>query len=102
MIKLKLEILNLEKRIHFLKKLNSIKKIVGAKPSNKFKKIKHLKPNVITCQMHLTKGYARFFKKIKNFLNLEKNQLKLFSEPKIDGISATLIYENGILVKRLI
>ena len=41
-----------------------------------------------------------FIKKINNFLNIQKN-LELFSEPKIDGISATLIYENGVLTKGL-
>ena len=30
-----------------------------------------------------------------------KDILNLFSEPKIDGISATLIYEDGILKKGL-
>ena len=42
-----------------------------------------------------------FLKKINNFLNLKKENLELFSEPKIDGISATLIYERGSLVKGL-
>ena len=42
-----------------------------------------------------------FLKKIKNFLNLNNEKVELFSEPKIDGISATLIYENGLLVKGL-
>ena len=42
-----------------------------------------------------------FFKKINNFLNLSNKNLEIFSEPKIDGISATLIYENGILTKGL-
>ena len=42
-----------------------------------------------------------FIKKINNFLNIQKKNLELFSEPKIDGISATLIYENGVLTKGL-
>ena len=42
-----------------------------------------------------------FLKKINNFLNLSNKNLEIFSEPKIDGISATLIYENGILTKGL-
>ena len=43
-----------------------------------------------------------FTKKINNFLNFkEDKKIELFSEPKIDGISATLIYEKGTLVKGL-
>ena len=42
-----------------------------------------------------------FLKKINNFLNYNNKIIELFAEPKIDGISATLIYENGILVKGL-
>ena len=42
-----------------------------------------------------------FVKKVNNFLNLTGNNLELISEPKIDGISATLIYENGLLKKGL-
>ena len=42
-----------------------------------------------------------FLKKIDNFLNQQNNNLELFSEPKIDGISATLIYEKGLLSKGL-
>ena len=40
-------------------------------------------------------------KKVNNFLNLEKEFVRLFCEPKIDGISATLIYEKGLLTKGL-
>ena len=42
-----------------------------------------------------------FIKKVNNFLNSKDNNLELFSEPKIDGISATLIYEKGILIRGL-
>ena len=42
-----------------------------------------------------------FIKKVNNYLNKNNSNLDLFAEPKIDGISATLIYENGILTKGL-
>ena len=47
------------------------------------------------------KDMEDFLKKIKNFLNLKSENIEFFSEPKIDGISATLIYENGELTKGL-
>ena len=34
-----------------------------------------------------------FIKKINKFLNNDESDIELISEPKIDGISATLIYE---------
>ena len=47
------------------------------------------------------KGMEEFIKKINNFLNLKDPNLELISEPKIDGISATLIYKKGILTNGL-
>ena len=42
-----------------------------------------------------------FQKKINNFLNIENREIEFFCEPKIDGISATLIYEDGELIRGL-
>ena len=42
--KIKKELLELETKFPFLKKIESVSNIIGAKPLNKFKKIKHLKP----------------------------------------------------------
>ena len=42
-----------------------------------------------------------FIKKINNFLSKSDKNIELISEPKIDGISASLIYKNGILEKGL-
>ena len=98
---LKKEIFNLEKKNNFLKKLNLSKKIVGSPPSNKFKKIKHLKPMLSLSNAFDKNGMKDFISKISNFLNFKDKNIEFSSEPKIDGISATLIYENGILTKGL-
>ncbi len=98
---LKKEIINLEEKNHFLKKLNLNSKTVGSFPSNKFKKIKHLKPMLSLSNAFNKNDMKDFVNKINNFLNIRDGKIEFSSEPKIDGISATLIYENGILTKGL-
>ena len=98
---LKKEILTLEKNFSFLKNLNMASKIVGAKPINKFKKIKHLSPMLSLSNAFNLDDMRDFLKRINNFLNLKKDLVELFCEPKIDGISATLIYEKGMLIRGL-
>ena len=98
---LKKEILELEKKNHLLGKLKLSEKIVGATPSNKFKKIKHLKPMLSLSNAFGKSDMEDFLSKINNFLNNKNKNIEFFSEPKIDGISATLIYENGKLTKGL-
>ena len=98
---LKLEVIELEKNYPFLKKYRSIDKIIGAPPSNKFKKIKHLVPMLSLSNAFDIKNMGDFIKKINNFLQIKNNKVELFSEPKIDGISATLVYEKGLLSKGL-
>ena len=99
--KLKEELIKLEESNSSLKKLNLLQNIVGSKPTNKFKKVKHLKSMLSLSNAFEKKDMEDFLKKIDNFLNQQNNNLELFSEPKIDGISATLIYEKGLLSKGL-
>ena len=98
--KIKSEIIALEEKYTFLKE-NSVSKIIGSSPSVKFKKIKHLKPMLSLSNSFKESDMKDFLKKIKNFLNFQDKEIQLYSEPKIDGISATLIYENGKLSKGL-
>ena len=98
---IKKNILQLEKEFPFLKKIASINNIVGATPSNKFKKIKHLSPMLSLSNAFNKQDMEDFLKKINNFLSTKNNEIELFSEPKIDGISASLIYEKGLLTKGL-
>ncbi len=98
---LKKEIQNLEKKFKYLKNLNLLKDIIGAPPTNKFKKIKHLLPMLSLSNAFDKNDMQDFLKKIMNYLNSKNSLIELSAEPKIDGISATLIYEDGKLKKGL-
>ncbi len=98
---LKNKILDFEKKYSFLKKKKSPLEKIGYKPSSKFKKIKHLKPMLSLSNAFEIEDMKVFLSKINNFLNIKNTNLEFSSEPKIDGISATLIYENGFLKKGL-
>ena len=84
-----------------MKQVEDVSSIIGAKPSNKFKKIKHIIPMLSLSNAFDKKNMEDFIKKINNFLNLNNKDLELFAEPKIDGISATLIYEKGNVTRGL-
>ena len=98
---LKKTIIELEKKYNFLKSKNSQSQKVGYKPSGKFKKITHLKPMLSLSNAFDKNDMNDFLKKISNFLNNDNLNIELLAEPKIDGISASLIYENGLLTKGL-
>ena len=98
---LKFEIYKLEKKHKFLEALNLTKNLVGFTPKNKFKKVKHLRPMLSLSNAFDRNDMIDFQKKIKNFLKVKNINIELFAEPKIDGISATLIYEKGVLIKGL-
>jgi len=98
---LKKEILDLEKKNAFLKKYGSVNNRVGFKPSSKFTKIKHAKPMLSLANAFNISDVDDFIKKINNYLNNKKLNLTFSIEPKIDGISASLTYENGVLVRGL-
>ena len=98
---LKKELIQLEKENNFLKIFGSIENILGSPPSNKFKKIKHLKAMLSLSNAFDNSDIKDFLSKIKNFLNNKKLNIELSSEPKIDGISASLTYEKGVLKKGL-
>ena len=98
---LKKEIFKLEKKYNYLSTLHLTKNIVGAKLSNKFKKKDHLIPMLSLSNAFNKKDMEDFIKKINNFINFKDKNLEFFAEPKIDGISATLVYEKGKLITGL-
>ena len=99
---LKKEILELENRYVFLKSSDSPSKVVGFKPSKNFEKIKHKVPMLSLGNAFNEQDLINFEKKIFNFLSLDDSSIIDYSaEPKIDGISASLIYINGKFIKGL-
>ncbi len=99
---LKKEIINLEKEYNFLKSKKSPAETVGYKPSKNFKKALHKTPMLSLANAFSKDDLINFEKKITNFLS-KKNDYKIFysAEPKIDGISASLTYKKGNLIRGL-
>ncbi len=99
---LKKEILDLEKKYKFLTNKNSPSKIVGFKPSKNFRKVKHRVSMLSLSNAFNEEDLINFEKKIINFLDKKKDlQIEYSAEPKIDGISASLFYENGKFITGL-
>ncbi len=99
---LKVKIIHLEQKYNYLKSADSPKNIVGHKPSKNFKKVFHKVPMLSLSNAFTEEDLINFEKKILNFLSKNHNHLITYAtEPKIDGISASLTYKNGKLVTGL-
>ena len=99
---LKKKIIDLENRYNFLKSKKSPTETIGFKPSKNFIKVKHKTPMLSLGNAFNEKDLITFEKKILNFLSLAtSDSVEYSAEPKIDGISASLIYKNGKFIKGL-
>ena len=99
---LKKDILELESKYSNLKNKNSPSLIVGFKPSKNFKKVSHRVPMLSLANAFDQDDLNNFEKKIMNYLNQKgRFEIEYSAEPKIDGISASLSYENGNFVTGL-
>jgi DNA ligase (NAD+) len=72
---------------------------VGTKPSGKFKKVRHAVPMLSLDNAFADEDVVDFVGRIRRFLKLSEDEKITFNaEPKIDGLSMSLRYENGELV----
>ena len=83
-----------------LKQADSPSDAVGASPVQGFGKITHLKPMLSLDNLFSEEDAADFIARVRRFLNLkDSEEVAVTAEPKIDGLSISLLYENGELTR---
>ena len=88
----------IEEKFPALVREDSPSKKVGAKPSSKFAQVTHEVPMLSLGNVFSDEDAAGFAESIRTFLNWPLEEpLGFIAEPKIDGVSASLLYENGRL-----
>ena len=90
----------IEARFPDLVRADSPSRQVGAAPAQGFRKVRHSHPMLSLDNAFNDEDVADFYGKIQRFLGLDPDvEIHIVAEPKIDGLSAALLYENGILVR---
>ncbi len=73
---------------------------VGAPPAEKFAKVRHAVPMLSLGNIFADEEVEEFCARVRRFLGLkDMAPLDVVAEPKIDGLSCSLRYENGELVR---
>jgi DNA ligase (NAD+) len=92
--------LAIEARFPHLKRADSPSDKVGSKPSQAFGKVEHKVAMLSLGNAFAAEDVVDFVARIRKFLSLDDSQeLAMTAEPKIDGLSASLRYENGVFVQ---
>ena len=98
--KLRQRNLAIEARFPDLKRADSPSDRVGAPVQDGFVKAQHLVPMLSLGNAFSEEDVSDFIDKIRRFLGLgDTDPVRLTAEPKIDGLSLSLLYEQGELVR---
>ncbi len=90
----------IEERFPDLRTLTSLTRKVGAAPARGFAKVRHAVAMLSLQNAFGTEDVTDFVARIRRFLNLKEDEALTFTaEPKIDGLSMSLRYEDGMLVR---
>ncbi len=90
----------IEARFPDLKRPDSPSDRIGAPVASGFAKVRHAVPMMSLANVFDDEGVFEFDTRIRKFLNIARDApLAYTAEPKIDGLSLSLRYENGRLVQ---
>ena len=90
---------DVEKRFPELIRHDSPSQRVGAKPAERFEKVRHARPMLSLDNAFTSEDVIDFVTRVRRFLGMAVDgELVLVAEPKIDGLSSSLRYEHGRLV----
>ena len=85
----------IEARFPELIREDSPSRRVGTTPAEGFAKLKHGVPMLSLDNAFAPEDFSEFCARIRRFLGLKDDVLHFVGEPKIDGLSVNLTYENG-------
>ena len=88
----------LEAKFPHLIRADSPSKRIGAKVKSEFKKVELTVPMLSLSDIFTDTEVSDFIMSIKRFLN-SNDEIVFTSEPKMDGLSFSALYENGIFVR---
>jgi DNA ligase (NAD+) len=90
----------LEAEFPHLVRSDSPSRLVGAPTTSALAKVTHAKAMLSLDNAFADEEVAEFVARVRRFLNLPADApVALTAEPKIDGLSCSLRYENGVLVQ---
>ena len=90
----------IEAQFPALVRTDSPSRRVGPQPSQKFAKVRHAVPMLSLGNAFSDDEVVEFVERVRRFLRLPAEEKMVFTaEPKIDGLSCTLRYEGGRLVR---
>ncbi len=97
---LRKRLLEIEARFPDLATGESPTQTVGAGVASGFAKVEHLKPMLSLDNLFHDEDVGELIGRIRRFLNLRADEpVAMTAEPKIDGLSCSLLYEGGKLVR---
>jgi DNA ligase (NAD+) len=92
--------LAIEQRFPAFVREDSPSRRVGAAPAEGFAKVRHAVPMLSLAKAYTDEDVADFIERGRRFFDRDKDlDIAFTAEPKIDGLSASLRYENGVFVQ---